>query len=308
MGTSYRVTVPATSSSDESLLRAAVRAELELVDGLMSTYRPDSELSRLNRHRSSEPFHLSPPTFAVLAAARAASAATGGAFDVTVAPLVNAWGFGPAGATVPPSEELVASLLRDSGWAKLLLDPAAGTARKAEPRLQCDLSAIAKGYAVDRISAALEELGFSDHLVEVGGELRARGSNPEGQSWRVGIERPDTSGRLVQRILRIRDVAVATSGDYRNFREAGGERYSHVIDPRTGRPASSLVASATVLDASAIRADAFATALLVLGEDEGLALAERENLAVLLIVRNGENALRETTSSRFRATMSLGSP
>lgn len=307
MGTSYSVTIPGADSSDELLLTAAVREELELVDALMSTYRQDSELSRLNRHRSPDPFALSAETFAVLSAAREASEATGGAFDVTVGPLVNAWGFGPAGATTPPSDEVVDRLLRDAGWMKLLLDPSDRTARKEAPKLQCDLSAIAKGYAVDRVSGALQQLGYRDHLVEVGGELRVSGSNPEGEPWRVGIERPDGSGTLVQRILRLRDIAVATSGDYRNFRESGGERYSHVLDPRTGRPASSLVASATVLDATATRADAIATALLVLGADEGLAMAERENLAVLLIVREGENGLSETTSSRFRATMSGGS-
>ena len=306
MGTSYSVTVPGAGPSDEPPIGAAVRDELELVDGLMSTYRSDSELSRFNRHRSLEPFALSPETFEVLAAARQASQLTGGAFDATVGPLVDAWGFGPAGAAGRPSDEAVGRLLSHCGWAKLLLVPDNRTARKAEPQLQCDLSAIAKGYAVDRISAALSELGFRDHLVEIGGELVARGLNPEGQAWRVGIERPDASGRLVQRILRIRDVAVATSGDYRNFQGSGGERYSHVLDPRTGRPASSRVASATVLDASATRADAMATALMVLGEDAGAALAEREDLAVLMIVRDGESGLCESVSSRFRATMRHG--
>ena len=306
MGTSYSVTVPGAEPGDEPPISAAVRDELELVDGLMSTYRSDSELSRFNRHRSLEPFALSPETFEVLAATRRASQLTGGAFDATVGPLVDAWGFGPAGATARPSDEVVDRLLGHCGWAKLRLDPAARTAKKADPRLQCDLSAIAKGYAVDRISAALGKLGFRDHLVEIGGELVARGRNSEGQAWRVGIERPDASGRLVQRILRIRDVAVATSGDYRNFQGSGGERYSHVLDPRTGRPVSSRVASATVLDASATRADALATALMVLGEDAGAALAEREDLAVLMIVREGDSGLRESASSRFHATIRRG--
>ena len=306
MGTSYSVTVPGADAHQESLLRTAVRVELDLVDGLMSTYRPDSELSRLNRHASGEPFAVSEQTFDVLVAARRASEMTGGAFDVTVGPLVDAWGFGPGGPTAEPSDDEVAGLLKASGWGNLLLDPDGRTASKTVPQLRCDLSAIAKGYAADRVSAALADLGFQDHLVEVGGEVVARGSNPRGQAWRVGIERPDAAGRLAYRVLRIRDTAVATSGDYRNFRESAGRRYSHVLDPRTGRPATSLVASATVLDPTAAMADALATALLVVGEAEALALAERENLAVLLLLRDGEGGFRETASSRFHATMSGG--
>ena len=307
MGTSYAVTVPGADERDEPAVAAAVRDELERVDALMSTYREDSELSRFNRHESTDPFLLSEETFRVISVAQSVSESTAGAFDITVGPLVDAWGFGPSGETDPPSDAMLERLRRNAGWRKLTLNEREGSATKQVPQLQCDLSAIAKGFGVDRVAAALESLGFADYLVEVGGEIRAGGSNPEAAPWRIGIERPDESGRLAQRILHVSRTGVATSGDYRNFREVEGRRLSHVVDPRNGRPATGRVASATVLDPSAMRADGFATAMLVLGETEGLALAEREGLAVYLIVRDGDGRFRDSASSSFRARMKHGS-
>ena len=307
MGTSFAVTVPGADERDESAVATAVRDELERVDALMSTYREDSELARFNRHESTAPFSLSEETFRVISVAQSVSESTAGAFDITVGPLVDAWGFGPSGATDPPSDAMLERLRRSAGWRKLTLSDREGSATKQVPLLRCDLSAIAKGFAVDQVAAALESLGFSDYLVEVGGEIRAGGSNPESAPWRIGIERPDESGRLSQRILHVSPTGVATSGDYRNFREVGGRRLGHVVDPRNGRPANSRVASATVLDPSAMRADAFATAMLVMGETAGLALAEREGLAVYLIVRDADGRFRDVASSSFRARMKHGS-
>ena len=304
MGTSYRVTVPGADANSEGEVGSHVRREFERVDALMSTYRTDSELSRFNRHASTDPYRLSHETFSVLALAQATSELTGGAFDITVGRLVDAWGFGPSGETDPPSDAALSEMMNNTGWRKLTLSGQQQSAIKETSKLECDLSAIAKGYAVDRVAAALEALGYHDYLVEAGGEVRAGGNSPSGKPWRVGVERPDASGRLVQRILHLSETGVATSGDYRNFRQAGGERFGHVLDPRTGRPATSKVASATVLDPSAARADAFATAMLVLGEASGIALAEEHDLSVLLIVRDGAASLREVPSSRFRATMS----
>lgn len=306
MGTSFAVTVPGASQPDRPSIEEAVAAELELVDRLMSTYRADSELSRLNRSRSLEPFPVSEPTFEVLVAAREVGAATGGAFDVTVGALVAAWGFGADAAARSPSRAAVDGLLASSGWSNISLDSNGRYVIKRAADLRCDLSAIAKGYAVDRVGRALLALGHADHLVDVGGELLARGQGPEGRAWRIGVERPDPSGRMVHRIVAVTDTAVATSGDYRNFREAAGRRYGHILDPRTGRPAESRVASATVLHRSAMLADAFATALLVLGEKDGMALAEREGLAALLILRDDGERLSEAASSRFRARMEAG--
>ena len=301
MGTRYRVTVPEPLPAAADEISLAVRAALERVDALMSTYREDSELSALNRHAANRAMRMSPETFHVLAAAREISEATSGAFDITVGPLVDAWGFGPSGQGEPPSSEAVERLRLNSGWRKLVLDARERTVRKAAPGVRSDLSAIAKGYAVDQVSRRLQELGCEDHLVDVGGEMRIAGSNPAGERWRIGIERPDAAGRVVHRIVALSDTGVATSGDYRNFRDDDGTKRSHVLDPRSGRPVATGVASATVLDPSAMRADAFATALLVLGERDGIELAEREGLAVLLLVRDGASGFRESASSRFRA-------
>lgn len=307
MGTSYRVTLPG-APQDDGAIGAAVRQALDRVDALMSTYRADSEVSRLNRHESSEPLSISAETHAVLAAAQEVSSATRGAFDITVGPLVDAWGFGPRETSAPPSEETVRGLMERTGWQKLVLDAQGPAVRKTVPQLRIDLSAIAKGYAVDLVAEALERLGYRRYFVEVGGEIRAAGRRADGNLWRIGVERPDSADRSVHRILRLSDTAVATSGNYRNFREADGQRFGHVLDPRTGRPTANRVVSATVLDSSAMRADALATALLVLGEREGMALAEREDLAVLLLVEGAGESLSEFKSPNFRAKMEDDSP
>lgn len=300
MGTVYRVTVPRPLPVAAGELSSAVAAQLEQVDALMSTYREDSELSALNRHDSSDGFPISPDTFAVLAEAQAVSRATSGAFDITVGPLVDAWGFGPAETAEPPVPEMLAQLKKDTGWQKLTLDESTQTVRKSSQSIRCDLSAIAKGYAVDRIASAIEDLGCRDYMVDVGGEVRVAGLNAADERWRIGIERPDSAGRVVHRILQVTNTGVATSGDYRNFRMEGERRLSHVLDPRIGEPVETGVASATVLHDSTMRADAFATALLVLGEREGIAVAEREGLGVLLLLRDGHGGFREVTSSRFQ--------
>ena len=299
MGTVYRVTVPRPLPVADSELLSAVRTQLERVDSLMSTYREDSELSALNRHDSIDAFPVSAETYAVLAEANAVSRATSGAFDITVGPLVDAWGFGPSGTTGPSDPDLIARLMKTTGWQELTLDESSQTVRKSSPDVRCDLSAIAKGYAVDQISRAIEGLGCVDYMVDVGGEVRVAGLNADGEPWRIGIERPDAAGRVVHRILQLKDTGVATSGDYRNFRVEDGRRLSHVLDPRIGRPVETGVASATVLHDSTMRADAFATALLVLGERDGIAVAEREGLAVLLLLRDGQGGFREATSSLF---------
>jgi len=236
------------------------------------------------------------------------SEASGGAFDMTVGPLVEAWGFGHTKPTAIPTPDTIESLKKRTGWEKVLLDPGAQAVRKVVPQIECDLSAIAKGYAVDRVSEALSRLGQDNHMVEVGGEVRVRGLNAERKPWRIGIETPDRAGGVVSRILPLRDIALATSGDYRNFREIDGKRYSHTIDPQTGRPVEHRTASVTVLAGSAMRADVFATAILVLGETAGLELAERQGLAVLMLVRRDDGGFDELASTAFDETMRPAQP
>jgi len=303
MGTTWSVVLPGHGHSRDDLVaaRTAIGERLDAVDQLMSTWNSDSELSRLNRHATSAPFPVSSETLEVLEVAREVSERSGGAFDVTVGPLVAAWGFG-AGARLPgevPDPAELARIRERVGYWMLEIDAAHGRVRKARPDLQCDLSAIAKGYGVDEVARALDSLGWNDYLVEVGGEVRARGERPEGGPWHVGIERPDEGDRVVQGTVELTDLAMATSGDYRNYYEVDGERLSHIIDPRTGHPVSHRVASVSVVHVATVWADAWATALTVLGPEEGLDVAEREGIGVYFLLRTGPESFEARASSAF---------
>jgi thiamine biosynthesis lipoprotein len=297
LGTTWSVKL-ATRDVDAAARRAAadeVAARLARIDARMSTWRDDSELMRFNAHRGTGPFPIAAETVAVVAIALEVSARSGGALDVTVGPLVDAWGFGRPERVEPPGEAELAKLREAVGWQRLELEPEARTLAKDHPALRIDLSAVAKGYAVDEIARGLGELGYRDFLVEVGGELRGRGSHIDGGPWRVAIEAPDAPGRRIHRIVELRDGSMATSGDYRNYYERDGLRYSHTIDPRTGRPIEHALASVTVLHPEAAWADAWATALHVLGPEAGYALAESAGLAVYFIVRGADDfTVRQT--------------
>jgi thiamine biosynthesis lipoprotein len=300
MGTTWSVKIAGEQASDVDLaaLGQTIQAELDEVVALMSTWEPDSEISRFNAIRSTEPFRISASTGAVLATALETSRLSGGAFDITVGPLVQAWGFGSEerrGAW--PSAAKVEALRGRVGWERLELDLGFGTVRKEHPEMQVDLSAIAKGYAVDRVAARLLALSRHDWLVEVGGELRAAGRKRDGSAWRVAIEQPDVIGRAIHLAIDLQDRAMATSGDYRNFYEENDVRISHTLDPRTGRPISHALASVTVIDDTAMRADALATALNVLGPEAGYTLSEELELAVYFILRtDGGFETRSTPS------------
>jgi thiamine biosynthesis lipoprotein len=292
MGTTFNIVLVGERFDMDQLaqLQASIDAELQAVNDEMSTYLKDSELSRFNDGPANEDFAASPHLVEVVALAKQVTEQSGGAFDVTVGPLVDAWGFGP-GEHEPRvlSDAELDQLRAGVGDDKLVLDRASGQLRKTVAGLRVDLSAIAKGHGCDRVGAVLDAAGWTDYMVEIGGEVWARGSNPSGEPWKVGIERPtaDAAGsRVVQAVMGVRDVGVATSGDYRNYWERDGVRYSHTIDPRTGRPIAHTLASVTVIHPeSAALADAWATALNVLGPDEGLALAEQLGLAAYFLVR-----------------------
>ncbi len=290
MGTTYTVrltTLPAGRSLDE--IQTAVDATLERVNALMSNWRDDSEVSRFNRSDSTEWFEVSPETVRVLELSQTTSRDSGGAFDVTVGPLVELWGFGASGRrTTPPGDEQIAALADWVGWEKLevRLDPPA--LRKRHPRLTVDLSAVAKGYGVDAVGETLEALGVAAYLVEIGGEVRVRGTKPDGSGWRVGIEAPRSGIRELEGVVALSDICLATSGDYRNYFEENGVRYSHTLDPTTKRPIAHSLASVTILAPTTAEADAWATALMVMGPDAGYNYAEDHHLPVLLIIRDGE--------------------
>ncbi|MFV2071296.1 MAG: FAD:protein FMN transferase [Thermoanaerobaculales bacterium] len=294
MGTTFTVKVVADDLDEAGRRRLAakVREAVDDVDGAMSTYKPESELSRFNRH-GTEPFEASRELVEVMTEALAVARLSRGAFDITVGPLVDAWGFGPGPSAGWPSEERLAKLMAVIGWEKLKIDSEQGLLYKTRTDLRCDLSAIAKGYAVDRVASSLDGAGIRDYMVEIGGEVRTRGRNATRRVWRIGVERPDESGREVRVAVALSDAAMATSGDYRNFRELDGDRVSHTIDPRTGHPVTHELASVSVISQSCMRADALATALDVLGPDEGWALAEEAELAALFLVRTSDGGFDE---------------
>lgn len=302
MGTTYTVKVvePGLGESRVEEIRHLIDERLEEVNQKMSHYKEDSELSRFNQLRESTPFPVSPETFEVFRRAIEISRLSNGAFDITVGPLVDAWGFGPGDRPEQiPSEEQIEVLRQQTGYEKLELDPDALSVRKTEPQVRCDLSAIAKGYGVDRVADALAAEGFENFMVEVGGEVRTDGVNDSGQPWRIGVERPVTTGRVIERVISLSGWALATSGDYRNYYEIDGVRYSHMIDPRTGRPIAHRLASVSVVDETCTRADGFATALLVLGPEEGYSLAVQEDLAVLFLVHEGGGGFQALETPAF---------
>lgn len=302
MGTTFAVRVVAheLDAGRTAALRTAIERTLARVDERMSTWRPDSEVSRFNRARTTGRFPVSADTLAVFQHALEISELTGGAFDVTVGPLVDAWGFGPGGTpTAFPTARDVDRLRRQVGYHRLRIDRAASAIRKLAPRLAADLSALAKGYAVDQVAERLQAEGFDSYLVEVGGEVRAGGRSPRGDAWRVGIERPAGGPPAVQRLVRLRDRALATSGDYRNYHELDGRRVAHTIDPRSGRPVDHGLASVSVVEPLCVRADAIATALGVLGPEAGFELAVEQDWAALLIVRRADGTLHERETPAF---------
>ena len=298
-------TAPPTGRQfDQEALAQEVRRVLERIEGRMSHYRPDSELSRFNRTRTTEPQPLSAETIGVVAEALAVSRVSGGAFDVTVGPLVDAWGFGPPGrAPAAPDAASLAALRARTGADLLEVDVPASTLRKRRPDVVVDLSAIAKGYAVDALAELLAERGFGDYLVEIGGELRAGGRNRFGKPWRVAIERPSPGFATAQRIVPLTDAAVATAGDYRNFYELDGARVSHTIDPRTGRPVTHGLLAVTVIAERCSLADARSTALNVLGPDEGHALAVAQGWAARFVMDDGTGRLVERETPAFAAVV-----
>ena len=309
MGTTYQVQVVGVDSeSARQELAAGISGLLASLDReIFSTYAPESELSRFNRHSLNTPFAASAELIEVLQLAREVSEQSEGAFDVTIGPLVNLWGFGPELAEperVPTSVEIAAAL-EQVGYRYLQVDATAGEVSKSAP-VYVDLSAIAKGYAVDKVGEYLVSLGIDNYFVEVGGELKMSGLKPGGVSWVPAIESPEAGETRIYEVFFSRGdtLAVAGSGDYRNYFEADGVRYSHEIDPRTGRPINHRLVAAYVLDQSAARADALATAFMIMGLDASRQLARELQLAVYFISKNTDAGFSEYFSPEFAVYLS----
>lgn len=306
MGTTFNVVlVEPPDSTAMDVLETDLIAALQSVDQLASTWRDDSELTAFNLDLSIDWIPVSKEFCTLLESALEVSTITGGAFDLTIGPLTNLWGFGPDGQiTNPPSDDEIAAAQHRVGFDLLEADCAERLVRKDVPDLYVDLSGWAKGYAVDRLAELLDARGIENYLVEIGGELRVRGKNRDNDKWAVGIEAPSTSARVPHAILRVTDNSVATSGDYRNYFEHDGQRFSHTIDARTGRPVTHDLAAVTVVNPSTAYADAMATALLVLGPEDGPQLARELGIAGYFLVRN-QTGVNEITTPDFDTLSAL---
>lgn len=301
MGTSFSIKVVTGIPLDKSKLEQEVTALLTRINGNLSTWLPDSALSLLNANTSTDWTGVTAELCDVIESALNLSEHTGGAFDITVGPLVNLWGFGPEIPEVEkiPTEASIALTKQRVGYQKLQTDCTIPAVRKSRPDVYIDLSAFAKGYAVDQLAELLDAQGIGNYLVEIGGEVRLRGQNANDENWAIAIEKPADFARTVQTVVHLTDQAMATSGDYRNFFEINGQRYAHTIDTRTGRPPTHNAAAVTVITTSAASADGLATALLVLGPKEGFEFAERENIAAYFLLRHGSD-IKELASTAFK--------
>ncbi len=305
MGTTYtvKITSPVPDTKQVEHIASDIENRLTAVNQQMSTYLDSSEISCFNAFRDSNWFAVSEATAEVVNRALEVSAISGGAFDITVGPLVNLWGFGAESDTARvPTEEQIARVREMVGYHYLDVRMSPPALRKVMPGIYCDLAGIAKGFGVDRIAEYLDSGGINNYCVEIGGEVRTRGRNDRGALWQIGIAMPrETLG--VELVVALDSAAMATSGDYRIYFDEGGKRYSHTIDPRTGYPISHRLASVTVIHESCCVADAMATAINVLGPDEGYDLAVRQGLAALLMIHTDDGFVEKRTPAFERLSV-----
>ncbi len=295
MGTTYHIKVVTAADKDIQALQPRIDQRLEQLNQSMSTYRFDSEISRFNRLQSIDTnFEVSSDLLAVMLAADAVYRLTDGAWDGTVNPLVNLWGFGPSGRIDKvPSAQAISDALKNVGFDQIEVS-AKGFLKKHRSEVTIDLASIAKGYGVDQISELIEESGFNNYLVEIGGEVYASGRRPGGMKWRVGINQPrkHAAADAVYKALELENQAMATSGDYRNFEVIDGRTYSHIIDPCSGYPVDHGVVSASVVAPNCTLADGLATALIVMAPDKGISLLNRlDGVEGLVIVQKPDGSL-----------------
>jgi thiamine biosynthesis lipoprotein len=290
-------------------LQSSIEAVLASVDSRMSTYKADSELSKLNAEARAGEAGISAELAGLIQTSQRIFALSGGAFDITIGPLVNVWGFGPDRAQAPSPEEQAAAAAR-VGMDQVTVSAGDGghLLVRARDAIYIDLSAIAKGYAVDEVAKSIEAAGHARYLVEIGGEIRARGLNRNDVPWAVGIETPDGGPQDIVRIISLSGNALATSGNYRNLRLVDGRSVTHILDPRNGQPVSHGLGSVSVIHPQCSEADALATALYVLGWDEGFELAQREGIAALFLRRSSEGRTQERATDAFKQVIKTASP
>ena len=305
MGTTYHIKLVSGYFKRTFDLKEKIEKRLREINQSMSTYLPESEISRFNALQGTdEKMHISLDFLRVLKTGALIYDLTGGAWDATVAPLVNLWGFGSTAKTAAvPDEETVAKLLKEIGFRYIDLSDN-GYIRKKKVPLSLDLASIAKGYAVDQISRLIQEEGVRDYLVEIGGEVYAAGLKKDQTRWRVGVNLPEKGARsdAVYDIVALKDMAMATSGDYRNYFEKDGRTYTHILDPRSGYPVRNGVVSVSVIADTCTLADGLATAVMVMGREDGLSLVERlSGVEALVVIRHRDNSLEAYASKGFHA-------
>lgn len=294
MGSSYSIQyVRGQNSPDRERLKGEVDAILAELDRQLSTYRADSLVEQFNQAPAGSCQAMPATVLQLVEAGRLLNQQSQGAFDLTLKPLLDLWGFGPkARGEQVPAPELLTAVRARTGMQHLRSD---GGQLCKDAEIQLDFNGIAAGYAVDRIAQRLAELGVGSYLVEVTGELKAAGRKPDGQSWRIGLEAPQDGQRAAQRVVALDGYGLSTSGDYRNYFVENGRRYSHTLDPATGAPVTHQLAAVTVADKSALRADGLSTVLMVLGPERGLAFAERQGIAAFFVTRQGEGFVTQST-------------
>jgi thiamine biosynthesis lipoprotein len=288
MGTRYSAVFFAPAGIDLGAIGTALFMAVDQVDQQMSTWKPDSDLNRLNAAPAHQWHAVPAELLTVLDAAVRVGIESRGAFDIGVGELVNAWGFGPSGRE--PNAQQIRALgqrAHRSASAVLEIDLAQQCVRKNEP-IALDLSGIAKGYGVDALARCLDRFGITRYLVGIDGEMRAKGAKPDGQAWAVAIERPVRHVREVMGVMELVDAAIATSGDYRHWVEVAGQNFAHTMDTGSGRPVDNSLASVTVVMPTCMLADAWATALLVMGAPAATNLVQQRGMTALLVSRVGD--------------------
>ena len=299
MGSHYSIKyLPGEHSPAKADVQAEVEKLLAEVDAQMSTWRADSALSRFNALPAGSCAVMPAPVLELVRFANSLWQDSNGAFDITVEPLMNLWGFGAQsrGQQVPSAEQIAAAKAL-VGQQHLRID---GQQLCKDIALQLDLNSIAAGYTVDRVAQRLAELGIDDYLLDITGELKAGGHKPDGSPWKIAIEAPRDDVQVAQQVLELRNMGVSTSGDYHTYFERDGQRYSHTLDPHTGAPITHRLAEVTVLDPSALRADGLSTLLMVLGPERGLAFAQERGIAALFVSRTAEGFISRASDEFTR--------
>lgn len=299
MGTYYSIKIK--TDKENNLLHNQIKAELEQISSQMSVFDSTSELSLINQASEKEWIELSPELSELMKTAYNINQISQGTFDPTVGKLIDLWGFGVSSPKKVPTPEEIATVLKYSNFNQLKFSNNFQKVKKNNPNTYVNLSAIAKGYGVDRISTMLSKIGYKDYVIEIGGEVVAKGQRDEiTDGWNVGVSKPGENGIENAYVVTLKDYAVATSGDYRNFLVFENKRYSHTISPKTGYPVDHNLASVTVFHKKCMAADAYATALMAMGENKALNFANNNNLAVILFVRDNDNNIKTMVSNEAK--------